>query len=244
MIRQTFDLHIHPNYSDGKSSMEENIVAAIEKGLTKVGISDHAHRHIAYGVKLPHTMEYLRNAQDLKRAYKNDIEVLIGMEFDLLDLDGNIDMPKGLEKEFDIRLLGMHKATRYSNLKSFNYLILAQSNRWLRNRPTVVNANTDAFIAAIQRHKIDVLVHPNYIAKLDMGSIAKACAEQGTLLEINARHQDLSPEDVKAVLATDVKFVLGSDAHKAEQIGRHGYAEQFIETYGIDISRIVNAKHV
>jgi len=244
MIKQTFDLHIHSNYSDGKSSMEENVLAAIEKGLTKVGVTDHAHRHMAYGVKLHHTGEYLRNAKDLKRAYKNDIDVLIGMEFDLLDLDGNIDIPKGYEKEFDIRLLGMHKATRYNNLKSFNHLILAQGNKWLRTRPSVVKANTDAFITAIQRHKIDVLVHPNYIAKLNMGEVAKACAEQGTLLEINARHQDMEPEDVKAVLATEAKFVLGSDAHKAERIGQHGYAEQFIKTYGIDISRIVNAKHV
>jgi len=244
MIKQTFDLHIHSNYSDGKSSMEENIVSAIEKGLTKVGVTDHAHRHMAYGVKLHHTGEYLRNAQDLKRVYKNDIDVLVGMEFDLLDLDGNIDMPKGFEKEFDIRLLGMHKATRYSNVKSLGSLILAQGNRWLRKSPGIINANTNAFVTAIQRHNIDVLVHPNYIAKLDMGKVAKACAEQGTLLEINARHQDLEPEDVKAVLATDVKFVLGSDAHKADQIGRHGYAEQFIETYGIEISRIVNAEHV
>lgn len=244
MIKMTFDLHTHSGYSDGKNTMEENIVSAIEKGLVKIGITDHAYRHTAYGVKRHALDGYLKNAMDLKKAYRKEIEVLVGLEFDLIDLDGHIDIPSGYEDAFDIKLLGVHKATRYSDFKSFSYLLAAQTSNQIRYSKKVMEANTQAFVAAVAQYDIDVLVHPNYITKVDMGKVAKACAAKGTLLEINARHEDMTKADMTAVLATDVKFVLGSDAHKAAHIGRHGYVERFIKDHGLNITRIVNAKSI
>ena len=39
----TADLHIHTNYCDGVSSIEEIIQSAIKKGLRAVGISSHGY---------------------------------------------------------------------------------------------------------------------------------------------------------------------------------------------------------
>ena len=41
MIKQ--DFHVHTTYSDGNNSPEEMILAAIDKGMAKIGISDHSY---------------------------------------------------------------------------------------------------------------------------------------------------------------------------------------------------------
>ena len=45
------EYHTHTKYSDGKSTMEENVLFARKIGLRKIGISDHGYRHKGFGVK-------------------------------------------------------------------------------------------------------------------------------------------------------------------------------------------------
>jgi putative hydrolase len=40
-----YDLHMHTTYSDGKSSMEENVKAAIAHNLDMIAITDHGPEH-------------------------------------------------------------------------------------------------------------------------------------------------------------------------------------------------------
>ena len=49
MWKMTYDIHTHTTFSHGKGSMEDNVKAAIEKGLSAVAISDHGPGHINYG---------------------------------------------------------------------------------------------------------------------------------------------------------------------------------------------------
>lgn len=42
----TADYHTHTNYSHGKGTPEENVLAAIEKGLRRIAISEHAGAHL------------------------------------------------------------------------------------------------------------------------------------------------------------------------------------------------------
>ena len=57
MYRMTFDYHTHTIYSPGplrshgKGTPEENVQAAIEKGLTGIAISEHGPGHLTYGIK-------------------------------------------------------------------------------------------------------------------------------------------------------------------------------------------------
>ena len=55
--RMVFDYHTHTTYSHGvivphgKGTVEENVQAAIERGLEELAISDHGPGHVFYGIK-------------------------------------------------------------------------------------------------------------------------------------------------------------------------------------------------
>lgn len=82
----TADLHIHTNYCDGKSGIEEIILSAIEKGLKVVGISSHGFTEFdtSYCISAHKIDHYLKEIATLKDKYKDKIEVLAGIELDLM----------------------------------------------------------------------------------------------------------------------------------------------------------------
>ena len=81
MIR---DLHTHTLYSDGRATPEEMILAAIEKGLGEIGISDHVYTFFdeSYCMKKERTGEYLAEIAALREKYADKITVKCGIEYD------------------------------------------------------------------------------------------------------------------------------------------------------------------
>ena len=82
MIKQ--DFHVHTTYSDGDNSPEEMILAAIDKGMTKIGISDHSYTWFdeTYCVPKERIAEYKKEIAALREKYKDQIKVLCGVEQD------------------------------------------------------------------------------------------------------------------------------------------------------------------
>lgn len=78
------DLHTHTFYSDGKTSPEEMVLSAIEKGLETYGISDHSYTSIddTYCMKKDKIPEYIAEINALKEKYKDKITLLCGIEQD------------------------------------------------------------------------------------------------------------------------------------------------------------------
>ena len=84
------DLHCHTVLCDGKNTAEEMVLAAIERGLTTIGISEHGYTAFdpSYCLSLGKTEEYKAEMRRLKEKYSEKIEVLLGIELDALsDLD-------------------------------------------------------------------------------------------------------------------------------------------------------------
>lgn len=81
---QTYDLHMHTTYCDGKSSAEEMVLSAIEKGLSVVGISGHSFtpHDPSYCMSREGTLQYIREITALKEKYADRITVLLGIERD------------------------------------------------------------------------------------------------------------------------------------------------------------------
>ena len=240
----TADYHTHTNYSHGKGTPEENVLAAIEKGLRRIAISEHAGAHLFYGVRGNHLLRLRREVDALARRYANEIEVLMGLECNLIaagkcdaPLPGT-DIPEGADlAPFDVLLLGYHKgvwpedaATRGAFRESFG---LGHAD------PVKV---AEALLQTAERYKIGMLSHPCEYVQADIPTIARGAKELGILLEINASHVSMTPAQIREAASYGAKFVIGSDAHTPARVGDFEKAIRAAEEAQVE-SRIVNAEN-
>lgn len=79
------ELHCHTTFCDGKNTPEEMILAAIQKGMRRIGFSGHATspRGSSYAMSPERSMAYVQAIRALKDKYADRIEVLCGLERDL-----------------------------------------------------------------------------------------------------------------------------------------------------------------
>lgn len=79
------DLHVHTTFSDGKSTPEEVVLAAIAMGMTTLGFSDHSYTAFdeRYCVQKKDIQNYRESIAALKEKYRGQIEILCGIEQDL-----------------------------------------------------------------------------------------------------------------------------------------------------------------
>ena len=78
------DFHVHTTFSDGKNTPEEVVKAAIEKGISELGFSDHSYTFFdeSYCVKRDKIADYKREILQLKYKYTDKIKILCGIEQD------------------------------------------------------------------------------------------------------------------------------------------------------------------
>lgn len=75
--------HTHSNFSDGKNTMEEMVLAAIDAGIEVLGISDHSDSpYQDYCMRTAQYPEYLAEIQRLQKKYSDKITLLKGIELD------------------------------------------------------------------------------------------------------------------------------------------------------------------
>ena len=89
----TSNFHTHTTYCDGKSTPEETVQAAIEKGMTALGFSGHAYTPFdaSFCMSLENTKKYKTEIVRLKEKYAGQIEIYCGLEMDYFseaDTDG------------------------------------------------------------------------------------------------------------------------------------------------------------
>lgn len=235
MLEIVSDLHTHTVHSHGKGSVEDNVRAAIEKGLRQIAISDHGFSHMFYAVR--DIDAYIGNIAAMKEKYKNDIEVLISAELNLMSLDGELDLPKGYENAFDILTFGYHKMAKYKGFKNIRQFLLPKSHS-----DKAIEQNTQAYINAIERNNVDVIAHIGYGIPVDKVRIAKHAKDAGVALEINAKHPEFSVEELIECAKTGVTFTISSDAHDPLKVGEFSPAILKAEQAGIFPKQVLNAK--
>ena len=96
------DFHIHTSFCDGKDTPEVIVQTAIARGFTALGLSGHGSTTFdpAYCMTKKSTVEYRREIQRLKEAYRGDISLFCGIEQDYFG-----DVPEG---EFDYKIGSVH----------------------------------------------------------------------------------------------------------------------------------------
>lgn len=230
-MRLKADYHTHTVHSHGTGSVADNVEAAIGQGLCAIGITDHSVAHVLYGVKKRRLSDYIACMEDAKRAYAGRIDVKTGIEMNLTGLDGSFDLPQGYA--FDIVILGYHKLAMTKDVKTAWTFLGGR-------RFGLAVEITQAYMRAIQKGHIDILSHPGYGVPVDYRMLAKACADYGTLFEINNKHADLTAELLHEAAGQGVQFVISSDAHSPQDVGLAPRALDLAQKAGLTPSQIVN----
>lgn len=79
------NLHTHTIYADGKDAPEEMVLAAIEKGFTGIGFSEHSYLPdslVPDQLTVEDMARYKKEIGDLKQKYKGQIDIFCGLEYD------------------------------------------------------------------------------------------------------------------------------------------------------------------
>lgn len=78
------NLHTHSTFSDGKHSLEENIISALEKDMLSIGFSDHSFTSCDTSYCMPETryQDYWNTIQGLKQKYGSQLPIFAGLELD------------------------------------------------------------------------------------------------------------------------------------------------------------------
>jgi putative hydrolase len=237
------DYHTHTIYSHGKGTIEDNVKAALEKGLEEIAITDHGPNHILFGIKKENFRKIRDEIYRINEKYPQ-IKVLMGVEANLISLEGDIDVPDELMKYLDILLLGYHMGVLpkdfYSGINLFGKNTLGYFVKALR--PVIREQNTDAIIKAINKYKIDIITHPGAKVDIDTKRLAEAVSIKGTALEINSGHGYITSEYAKIAKEAGARFVIDSDAHTPARVGDFKRGIDIAEKAGLLIKDIINAK--
>ncbi len=231
------DYHTHTKYSDGKASVVENAAAAKTIGLKEIAVTDHGFHLFRRGMQ-----KYLRLKSECEEAsLQTGVKVLAGAEADLLSFDGDLDRSEAELASVEYLIVGFHKFAPPKNLSVFLKMNLVTFfNGLIPTSKKAKERNTMALIAAIRRYPVKAVAHLNHSLKVDVGAVAKACAEKGVLVEINAKHLKDLDGQWEALKDSGARFVVNSDAHKPSEVGALEKAFNKAVEEGIDPCRIVN----
>lgn len=234
-MKVIYDLHTHTIFSHGKGTIEDNVKVAKEKGLTKVAITDHGFEHLSFAVNRKNLPFMKSECERLSKKY--EIDVLLGVEANLLDKTGRIDVLEKDMKYLDIIIMGYHKMLK----PKLKQLIFSIKTKIFKTKKQI-EETTNAYIKAIEKYDIKVLTHLNYGVKCDVKKIADACKEKGVLIELNSKRICFSKDEIDYMKKIGTKFIISSDAHSPQRVGEANLAYSFILKNDIDLNNVVNCE--
>lgn len=235
------DYHTHTTYSHGSGTIEDNVVAAINKNLKEIAITDHGFKHLIYNVRREDFNAALQETEELRKKYPQ-IKINLGLETNFNSAKGYIDIKHSDMPYLDIVVCGYHKLVMpLSVTQNFGFFfpnMILDILKTTTKKMTLVNTN--AYIKALERYDIDIFSHLNYGINADIGEIAKACAHYGTKIELNGKKVSISDADIEKIIKSGAEFIVNSDAHSPERVGDFSKPEAVIERLGIPRELICN----
>ena len=238
-FEMTADYHTHTFYSDGVGSIEQNVEVARARGLKAIGITDHGFYHVAHGIKRKHVAEMRAEIERLKAKY-SDIEILLGVEANLINLKGELDLRESDLALFDYIIFGVHKFA--CSLRKPSSLWFTMMNLICKKSEKRRQKMTDSYIAVLNKYPIKLIVHPNYAARVDVSRLASVASEKGVWIELNGKRINMDSSDAEALKNSDVTLVIGSDAHSPDRVAECSVPAEFIAENNIPLDRIINIK--
>jgi DNA polymerase (family 10) len=208
-------LHAHSTWSDGHNSLREMVEAALQRGFTYIGITDHS-KAAAYAGGLNEEALKRQSAEidQLRTEYQGRIRIFKGIECDILR-DGSLDLSDEALAALDFVVASIHS----------NFTLSRQEQ-------------TERMLRAIAHPYVDIVGHPTGRLlldregyPLDLDAMIDAAAEHGVCIEINAHPSrlDLDWRYLKRARDKGIKIPINPDAHATDGID--------VMRYGVGIAR-------
>lgn len=225
------ELHGHSTWSDGSAGIAEMAEVARQRGYEYWNVSDHS---IGLGMVGGLDGERLRQQADeiaaLNEQYAaagDRFRLLRGTEVEIL-ADGALGLPDDVLATLDVVVASIHSGLR-------------------QDRETI----TARCLKAIRNPHVDILGHPTgrligsrLPADLDMEQVLQACAETGTVVEINAHPSRLDLNDVYARRAVELGclIAINSDAHELAGMAMMEYGIATARRAWISAANVINTR--
>lgn len=224
-MKLVLDTHTHSIASGhAYSTIQEMAHAASEKGLELLGISEHASAMEGTCNEI-----YFRNLKVIPDTMYG-VEMLFGIEANIIDFEGNTDVCTRTFECLDYGLASLHT----------NCI-----------KPGSIEENTNAYLRAMENPYINIIGHPDDSRfEIDYPQLVEKAKETNTLLEIN--NTSLSPNTLRrnaksnyyemlALCAqNEVSIIVNSDAHISYDVGNFQYAIPLLEEIDFPEKLIAN----
>jgi DNA polymerase (family 10) len=221
------DLHMHTTASDGKASLREMVVAAKQRGLSYIAITDHSPRvSMARGLNADRLRQQWEEIDRVNREF-DDFTVLKGIECDILE-KGGMDLPDDVLAEADWVIASIHYGQQ-------------QPEKQI----------TERMLGAIENPHVSIIAHPTgrLIGRrepyaVDLEKVFAAAARHGTLMEINANPARLDLDDVAVAAAKrhGIPIVISSDAHSTSGLDVLRYGVLQARRGGLSAQDVANTR--
>lgn len=215
MMNIEIDTHAHTIVSGhAYNTIREMASMAAEKGLKGLALTEHT-------PKMPGStnLYYFQNLKVVPRQMYG-IELLFGAELNIMDEEGNVDLPDSTLRSLDITIASMHT--------------LCYGGRQTKEEVT------QAYLNVMKKDFIDIIGHPDDGRfPVDYDRLAKTAAETGTLLEVNnaslrpggfrQNTKENAEEMLRCCKRYGTKVVLGTDSHVDVTIADYTYVEEVLK---------------
>jgi len=222
------DLHLHTVASGhAQSTVLEYIEQAKKLHMDVIGISDHGPNN----AETLTTEVYFRTLDRIPNIV-DGIRVLKGIEANVINESGDIDVSDKLIERLDFVMANIHENAGY----------LDQGKE----------GNTETMIRLIRSGKIKIITHP-FATKsydIDVRKVAEEACENNVLLEINLSYikgrklQPFTIPNLKIIIdvvrENGKKIILGSDSHNIWELGDDSSLVPIKEEIGLTNDMIIN----
>jgi len=217
------DTHTHTIASThAYSTVMEMISGAAKAGLKGIAITDHA----TAMPDSPHIWHFHNIKRCVPKKY-DGVEVVCGVEANIMDYEGNLDFPEKELKPLDWVVASMHMD-----------LI----------KPSTVENITNSYLKLCENPYVDVIGHcasPNFM--FDYEKVLKAFKEYEKLVEINEnsifhkkKFRENYVEIIKICKKYEIPVIVNSDAHICVHVGQVGESIKLLEELNFPEKLVIN----
>lgn len=222
------DCHLHSDWSDGGSPIEEMGRTAMELGHEWAALTDHSPRlTVAHGLSPERLRRQLAAVAELNESWA-PFRLLTGIECDILP-DGSLDQEVQLLEQLDVVVVSAHSGLRMDARTMTRRLVTAVRHP----QANVLGHCTGRLITGRGRPE----------SQFDADEVLAACAESGTALEINSRPERLDPPRglLRRAVDAGVLFAIDTDAHAPGQLDWQIFGCARAEECGVPAERVITS---